>query len=61
MTPFRALQRYPDVIVMGGDYERQDVVGSDLCEVEIFQTVAGYSSSSIIGRISELNMHAIKE
>jgi len=61
-TPYELIKTLkPDLIVKGGDYERQDVVGSDLCEVEIFQTVPGYSSSSIIGRISELNMHAIKE
>jgi D-beta-D-heptose 7-phosphate kinase/D-beta-D-heptose 1-phosphate adenosyltransferase len=61
-TPYELIKTLkPDLIVKGGDYERQDVVGSDLCEVRIFHTVFGYSSSSTIERISELNTRLVEE
>lgn len=61
-TPYELIKILkPDVIVKGGDYERQDVVGSDLCEVRIFHTVFGYSSSRTIERISELNTGLVEE
>ena len=49
-TPYnliRAVQ--PDVIVKGGDYKIDSVVGSDLCEVRIFDYVEGYSTTQILG------------
>ena len=36
----------PKVIVKGGDYNAQDVVGSDLCEVRIFDYVNGFTQRS---------------
>ena len=53
-TPYELLLRLkPDVIVKGGDYRAQHVIGSDLCEVRIFETVKGYSTTNIIKRIVE--------
>ena len=38
----------PNLIIKGGDYKVEQVAGHDLCEVRIFGTVEGYSSSAII-------------
>jgi D-beta-D-heptose 7-phosphate kinase/D-beta-D-heptose 1-phosphate adenosyltransferase len=51
-TPYELLLRLkPDVIVKGGDYRAHEVIGSDLCEVRIFDTVKGYSTTNIINQI----------
>ena len=53
-TPHELLLRLkPDVIVKGGDYRAHEVIGSDLCEVRIFETVKGYSTTNIINRVTE--------
>lgn len=53
-TPHELLLRLkPDVIVKGGDYRSHEVIGSDLCEVRIFETVKGYSTTNIINRVTE--------
>ena len=41
----------PDIIVKGGDYKPEDVVGSDLCEVRIFNFVDGYSTTNVLSGI----------
>ena len=38
----------PDIVVKGGDYRPEDVVGYGLCRVEIFGYVDGYSTTGII-------------
>jgi D-beta-D-heptose 7-phosphate kinase / D-beta-D-heptose 1-phosphate adenosyltransferase len=53
-TPYELLLKLkPDVIVKGGDYIAHDVIGSELCEVRIFETVDGYSTTNIINRMVE--------
>lgn len=53
-TPYELLLRLkPDVIVKGGDYRAHEVIGSELCEVRIFETVKGYSTTNIINRVAE--------
>jgi D-beta-D-heptose 7-phosphate kinase/D-beta-D-heptose 1-phosphate adenosyltransferase len=53
-TPYELLLRLkPDVIVKGGDYRAHEVIGSDLYEVRIFETVKGYSTTNIINRLAE--------
>jgi len=53
-TPYELLLRLkPDVIVKGGDYRAHEVIGSDLCEVRIFETVKGYSTTDIVNRVAE--------
>ena len=42
----------PDIIVKGGDYKKEDVVGNDACEVRIFKYVEGYSTTKTIQDIS---------
>jgi len=53
-TPYELIRRLkPDFIVKGGDYRAHEVIGSDLCEVRIFETVDGYSTTGFINRIVE--------
>lgn len=48
-TPYNLIKDIePDVIVKGGDYNPEDVVGRDLCEVKIFNYVDGYSTTKTI-------------
>ena len=52
-TPYQLIQEIrPSVIVKGGDYNKTDVVGNDICEVRIFNYVRGYSTTSAIESIS---------
>jgi D-beta-D-heptose 7-phosphate kinase/D-beta-D-heptose 1-phosphate adenosyltransferase len=51
-TPYRLIKEVvPHVIVKGGDYTVEQVVGHDLAEVHIVSTVEGYSTTNIIERI----------
>ena len=43
----------PDIIVKGGDYEPENVVGHGLCEVKIFNYVDGYSTTNILEGIKK--------
>ena len=38
----------PDIIVKGGDYNPEEVVGSGLCEVRIFNYIEGYSTTKVL-------------
>lgn len=52
-TPYELIKNIkPDIIVKGGDYNKQDVIGNDLAEVVIFNYIDGYSTTSIIENIS---------
>ena len=51
-TPYEAIKEiHPDVIVKGGDYTVEQVVGNDIAKVEIFPTVKDYSTTNIIERM----------
>ncbi len=51
-TPYELITKIkPDIIVKGGDYNPDDVVGNDLCEVRIFNYVNGYSTTKTIQNI----------
>jgi D-beta-D-heptose 7-phosphate kinase/D-beta-D-heptose 1-phosphate adenosyltransferase len=53
-TPYRLIKDIkPDIIVKGGDYRKEDVVGSDLCEVKIFSYLEGYSSTAALERLGD--------
>ena len=43
----------PDIIVKGGDYSEDTVVGSDLAKVVIFDFLKGYSTSKTIRSIAD--------
>jgi rfaE bifunctional protein nucleotidyltransferase chain/domain len=42
----------PDIIVKGGDYNPEDVVGKELAKVVIFSYINGYSTTQTIKSIS---------
>jgi D-beta-D-heptose 7-phosphate kinase/D-beta-D-heptose 1-phosphate adenosyltransferase len=48
-TPYELIKNLqPDTIVKGGDYKKEEVAGSDICEVKIFNYLDGYSTSNIV-------------
>jgi rfaE bifunctional protein nucleotidyltransferase chain/domain len=48
-TPYELIKTLaPDIVVKGGDYKKEDVVGYNLAEVKIFNFVEGYSTSSAL-------------
>ena len=48
-TPYDLIKSIkPDIIVKGGDYVAENVVGSDLAKVVIFDYMPGYSSTNLI-------------
>ena len=52
-TPYEIIKEIkPNIIVKGGDYTKDKVVGNDLAEVVIFNFINGYSTSRIIKDIS---------
>ena len=57
-TPYGLIDRAkPDVLVKGGDYRRQDIVGADAVVangglIKTIPLVKGYSTSEIISKIS---------
>jgi len=52
-TPYLLIKSIkPDIIVKGGDYFPEDVVGSDIAQVVIFDYVNGYSTTKKIQDIS---------
>jgi D-beta-D-heptose 7-phosphate kinase/D-beta-D-heptose 1-phosphate adenosyltransferase len=57
LTPYDVIRQLePDILVKGGDYSTEDIVGRDLVkEVAIIEFVDNYSSSRIIQKIREKN------
>jgi D-beta-D-heptose 7-phosphate kinase/D-beta-D-heptose 1-phosphate adenosyltransferase len=48
-TPINLIRNIqPDIIVKGGDYKKEEVIGNDICDVRIFDYIEGYSTSKII-------------
>jgi D-beta-D-heptose 7-phosphate kinase/D-beta-D-heptose 1-phosphate adenosyltransferase len=55
-TPLEAMTVLePDIIVKGGDYTFDTVVGNHLAEVVIFPIVKGHSTTSTIKKIDNSN------
>ena len=53
-TPLNAIEDIkPDIIVKGGDYIPETVVGNHLAEVVIFPTVQGHSTTKTIDNITK--------
>tara|TARA_Y100000114_G_scaffold74736_1_gene68524 strand:- start:1246 stop:1638 length:393 start_codon:yes stop_codon:yes gene_type:complete len=51
-TPYNLIKEInPDIIVKGGDYKKENVVGSNICEVKIFDFVNGYSTTQTIKKM----------
>lgn len=54
-TPYELIKKIrPDIIVKGGDYLPENVVGADIAEVRIFPYIEGESTTSILQRIRSL-------
>tara|TARA_Y100000310_G_scaffold299492_1_gene334379 strand:+ start:1002 stop:1415 length:414 start_codon:yes stop_codon:yes gene_type:complete len=48
-TPYNLIKNIqPDIIVKGGDYSANEVVGKDIAQVIIFETIDGYSTGKTI-------------
>ena len=48
-TPYELIKALkPDIVVKGGDYRADEVVGCDLADVKIFNFVEGYSTSKVL-------------
>ena len=44
----------PDILVKGGDYELQDIIGNTMTKVVIFNYIKGYSTTETIKRLQDL-------
>ena len=56
-TPYNLIKSIkPDIIVKGGDYLPNDVIGHDISKVKIFKYVEGYSTTGLIKRIESENL-----
>ena len=52
-TPLELIKKIsPDIIVKGGDYTVESVVGNNICEARIFKHVKGYSTTTAIQDIN---------
>ena len=52
-TPYNLIKKVkPDIIVKGGDYSHNEVVGNDISEVRIFKYIDGYSTTKTIKSIT---------
>ena len=53
-TPYNLIKSIrPDIIVKGGDYKEEEVVGNDLATVIIFNYVDGYSTTKTIKNLTD--------
>ena len=54
-TPYELIKKIrPNIIVKGGDYLPENVVGADLAEIRIFPYIQGQSTTSMLRRIRSL-------
>jgi len=59
-TPYELIKELqPDLIVKGGDYTVEEIVGHDLAPVHIVPTVKGHSTTRILGDLDENINHGI--
>ena len=50
-TPLELIKSVtPQIIVKGGDYLKEQVVGNDICAVRIFNYLKNYSTTNILNR-----------
>ncbi len=54
-TPYELIKILnPDIIVKGGDYKKEEVVGNDLTEVIIFNYIDGYSTTKTLEKLNDI-------
>jgi rfaE bifunctional protein nucleotidyltransferase chain/domain len=60
-TPYRLIQRIqPDILVKGGDYQVDDIVGNDIVrakggQIIVIDLLRGYSTTSLYTKIREMH------
>jgi D-beta-D-heptose 7-phosphate kinase/D-beta-D-heptose 1-phosphate adenosyltransferase len=55
-TPIRLIEELmPDIIVKGGDWDPEDVVGKELAQVVTIPLISGVSTTKLIERIKNVN------
>ncbi len=60
-TPYRLIQRVqPDILVKGGDYQADDIVGNDIVrarggQIIVIDLLPGYSTTSLYTKIKEMH------
>lgn len=48
-TPYELMKQVkPDIIVKGGDYKKENIIGRDLATIEIFNYIDGYSTTKLL-------------
>ena len=53
-TPYELIKKVkPDLIVKGGDYTSDQVIGRDICKVLIFDKVKDYSTTNIVNTLAK--------
>jgi len=53
-TPYNLIKKIaPGIIVKGGDYNVSEVVGNDLCDVVIFNSVGNISTTNILKKLEK--------
>jgi len=54
-TPLNLIEKInPDIIVKGGDYKKEEIIGADICSnIVIFSFIDGYSTTQIIQNLSD--------
>jgi len=53
-TPLTVIEKIkPDIVVKGGDYKVEDVVGYGMCDIKIFNYIDGYSTTNILKGLKE--------
>ena len=54
-TPYNLIKSIkPDIIVKGGDYKKEEVVGCDVAEIKIFNYIDGHSTTNILEKYYDL-------
>ena len=52
-TPYELIKQLkPDIVVKGGDYSPEEVVGNDLAQIKIFNFMDGYSTTNILEKFN---------
>lgn len=53
-TPYELIKKLnPDIIVKGGDYRLEEIVGKEFADVVLFDYVEGYSTTNIIKKVQK--------
>ena len=48
-TPLETIVKLkPDIVVKGGDYKIEDIVGYGICDIKVYNYIDGYSTTNIL-------------